>query len=109
MFFLGGCGACSVFVRFLGHLEMVELVFWGFEEKMGKCGTIGVVGSVAEWLKAHAWKACERGDSFRRFESSRFRHKKMTLRVFFCGFSDASQGADCFLSDFAHEKRPPWV
>ena len=29
---------------------------------------------MAEWLKAHAWKACERGDSFRRFESSRFRH-----------------------------------
>lgn len=31
-----GCGACSVFVRFLDHLEMVELVFWVFEEKMGE-------------------------------------------------------------------------
>lgn len=63
-------GFCAI----LGHLGGGGAGFLGFlRKKWGKCGKIGVVGSVAEWLKAHAWKACERGDSFRRFESSRFR------------------------------------
>ena len=31
-------------------------------------------GEVAEWLKAHAWKACVRGNSYREFESHPLRH-----------------------------------
>lgn len=51
-------GFCAI----LGHLGGGEAGFLGFlRKKWGKCGKIGVVGSVAEWLKAHAWKACERG------------------------------------------------
>ena len=35
-------------------------------------------GEMAEWFKAHAWKACIRGIPYRGFESLSLRHSKIS-------------------------------
>lgn len=40
-------------------------------------------GEVAEWLKAHAWKACVRRESYREFESHPLRQIEIILLVNF--------------------------
>ena len=37
-----------------------------------------IAGEMAEWSKAHAWKACIRGNSYRGFESLSLRHRLKT-------------------------------
>jgi hypothetical protein len=38
-------------------------------------------GEVAEWLKAHAWKACVRLKPYRGFESRSLRHRSLMRSI----------------------------
>ncbi len=55
-----------------------------------------VHGEVAEWSKAHAWKACKWGNLFRGFEPHPLRHEL----VFDVSYHFAELGNGTFVSGF---------
>ena len=44
------------------------------------------IGEMAEWLKAHAWKACKAGDSFAGSDPALSAIKRVIFREFFNSF-----------------------